>query len=66
MDVRVKMKDDSPASGDEFFWRKGDIGTIANPKRNGGGIVDFNGIEGQAVLDDGKWFAFPPLFEVLE
>lgn len=58
--TRVKMLRDSHADEDEFFWRKGDIGVLT-----GTGFINFNGVEGQAVLDDGEWFACASSFEVL-
>lgn len=63
--TRVRMLQDSPASEDgEFFYRKGDIGIVISAM-GGWPTIDFNGVEGQAVLDDGVWVACRHRFEVL-
>lgn len=63
---RVRMKRDAiPTVQGDMYYRKGDVGTITK-KGNGYAYVNFNGVEGQHVHDDGKWLVPRPDCEVIK
>lgn len=63
--TRVRMLEDAPPFNGEFSYRKDDIGIVTKAGRKYL-LVNFNGVEGQHVHDDGKWLVPRSDCEVIE